>query len=64
MKRSWITDVSEAASLVITALLLFPELAERRVWCYAGMCVTRAAARRCGQLAIAAENAYRREVQR
>ncbi len=61
MKRRWWLDAIGAAMI---AVALWPELAEKRVWLYAGHRIAREGARRCGQVAIRLENAYAREVAR
>ena len=48
------------AALICVAF--YPELAEKRVWLWAGARCAREAARRCGQAAIRLEHAYAREI--
>lgn len=50
-------------SLVFCLLLFCPELAHQRTWWWALMKGSREGARRCGQVAILAENRYRAEVE-
>ena len=59
MRRRWVVDAIGAA---LIAVALWPQLAEKRVWLWAGHRVAREAARRCGQVAISLETAYAREV--
>jgi hypothetical protein len=59
MRRNWWID---AIGIGIGLIAVFPELSERRTWLFCASRLAREGARRCGQLAIAAEQAYAREI--
>lgn len=57
-KRLWI----DAFGTGLVLMMLWPQLCEKRLWLHVTARLAREGARRCGQLAIAAETAYHREV--
>lgn len=58
IRRRWWLDAIGAA---LIAVALWPELAQKRVWLWAGHRAARECARRCGQVALTLETAYARE---